>query len=417
MSSPFRLNTRVLSAICVIALAVAVWAIHGPFARAATTGQLQQQIGAGQGRVSALSGALRSASKTVAGLDSTISGLEGQIATIQADLDAKRRKLFKLRSELAAAQTRLAQLEAYQARAERVLSRQLIGSYEGDHPDLISVVLESTGFTNLLERLSFAQRVRNQDTKIISQVRADRRATAAQATRLGILSERQQKLTVQVLNERNRLYGAKLALVARQIAATRVRSAKAAQLASARSRVSSLQGQLNQLEAAQAKAQAAAAAASAGGGGGSSAPASGNVSSSGFAFPLPKSSVSPPGTWSLDDGVDMAAPGNTPEYAVCSGTIVLHGIGGFGPSAPVLHCDSAVGGYSYVYYGHAGPGNWTAVGAHVSAGQAISEVGAGIVGISTGPHIEIGFADSSGSPIGPPSAPAMMSLLQASYGG
>ena len=131
---------------------------------------------------------------------------------------------------------------------------------------------------------------------------------------------------------------------------------------------------------------------------------------------MPKADVSPPAEWSLDDGVDIAAPGGTPELAVCSGTVVLHGIGGFGPSAPVLHCDSPLAGYGYVYYGHAGPGDWTPIGTHVSQGQVISQVGYGIVGISSGPHLEIGFADSSGSPIGPSSAPAMMSLLRSAYG-
>jgi hypothetical protein len=96
---------------------------------------------------------------------------------------------------------------------------------------------------------------------------------------------------------------------------------------------------------------------------------------------------------------------------------VLHGIGGFGPWAPVLHCDSPLDGYSYVYYGHAGPANQLPVGTHVSAGQVISEVGPGIVGISSGPHIEIGFCDSSGAPLGGGTAATMMSLLQSAYGG
>ena len=91
----------------------------------------------------------------------------------------------------------------------------------------------------------------------------------------------------------------------------------------------------------------------------------------------------------------------------------VHGIGGFGPWAPVLHCDSAIGGFDYVYYGHAGPANQLPVGTHVGAGQVMSEIGPGIVGISTGPHLEIGFADGSGSPAG--GASTMMSLLQSSY--
>jgi murein DD-endopeptidase MepM/ murein hydrolase activator NlpD len=125
----------------------------------------------------------------------------------------------------------------------------------------------------------------------------------------------------------------------------------------------------------------------------------------------------PPSQWSPDAGVDISAPGDTPEYAVCSGTIVLHGIGGFGQWAPVLHCDGSLAGYSYVYYGHAGPLYQLPIGTHVGAGQVMSSIGPGIVGISTGPHLELGFADASGSPIGSQTAGTMLSLLHAAYGG
>jgi murein DD-endopeptidase MepM/ murein hydrolase activator NlpD len=376
-------------------------------ARASTPGQLRQQISAGQGRVSALSGAVSAANGRVHQLGVKASALEAEISRLQADLDVNRAKLLRLRDELSAARVRLAQLEARQTRSEHVLSNQLVGSYEGNSPDIVSVVLNANSFNDLLEQLSFAQRVGNQDAHVLGQVRAARRAVAAEATRLGTLSARQQKLTTTILMERNGVARARLALVSQQIAAERVRNAKASQLSAARHEVASLRTQLGKVEAAErAAAQQA-----------SSSPSSGAPpSTSGdFTFPMPKADVSPPATWSLDDGVDISAPGGTPEFAVCSGTLVLHGIGGFGPSAPVLHCDSPLAGYDYVYYGHAGPGNWVAVGTHVGQGQVISEVGSGIVGISTGPHLEIGFADSSGSPIGGSSAPAMMSLLQSSY--
>ncbi|MDQ6834710.1 MAG: peptidoglycan DD-metalloendopeptidase family protein [Actinomycetota bacterium] len=408
-------------------------------ANAATTGQLQQRIAAGQGQVSALAGAVGSASQRVARLGASVAALQRQVDRLQADLNAKRAELLKLANELAAARVRLAHLEAEQVRTEGVLSQQLVGSYEADRPDLVSVVLESTGFRNLLERLAFAQRIGRHDAQIVGQVKAARRAVAAEATRLGGLSVRQRQLTTQVLDERNSVDRSRLTLVSTQIAATRVRDAKAGQLASARQSVAALHTQLVSLRAAQAAAAARAARAAvaarpsspstgssgssssgagSSGSGSGSAPPSGPVqapSSGGFTFPMPTGSASPPSTWSLDDGVDISAPGGTPELAVCSGTIVLHGIGGFGPSAPVLHCDSPLSGYSYVYYGHAGPGNWVPVGAHVGQGQVISEVGSGIVGISSGPHLEIGFADSSGAPVGPGSASAMMALLRGSF--
>jgi murein DD-endopeptidase MepM/ murein hydrolase activator NlpD len=386
-------------------------------ARAVNIGQLQQQISAGQSHVSALAGVVGAYSNRLARLDAGIAGLERRLSKLQADLNAKEAELIRLKIRLTLARNRLARLQAFEARGEATLARQLVNNYEADRPDLVSVVLESSGFQDLLERLQFAQRIQKQNVRIIKAVKVARREVAAQAVRLGALEVRQQALTQQVLNERNAVAATRATLLRQRIAVARARGAKASRLAAARSHVASLQHQLSQAEAAQAAAAARAAADIAQSSGSSAAPPAGApvASSGGFVFPLPKSAASGPGSWSEDQGVDISAPGNTPEYAVCSGTIVLHGIGGFGSWAPVLHCDSAIDGYSYVYYGHAGPADQLAVGTHVGAGSVMSSVGPGIVGISTGPHLEIGFADSSGSPIGGASASAMMSLLQSSY--
>jgi murein DD-endopeptidase MepM/ murein hydrolase activator NlpD len=93
---------------------------------------------------------------------------------------------------------------------------------------------------------------------------------------------------------------------------------------------------------------------------------------------------------SIDQGVDFLAPGGTPLYAMGPGIIVQEGISGFGPNAPVLEITGGPLAGRFVYYGHAGP-DTVPVGAHVVAGQQISIVGYGIVGISTAPHLEVGF--------------------------
>ncbi len=109
--------------------------------------------------------------------------------------------------------------------------------------------------------------------------------------------------------------------------------------------------------------------------------------SSGVALPLPLQYLH---GGSIDDGVDYDAPGGTPLFAMGSGTIIEEGVSGFGPNCPVLQITSGPLTGRTVYYGHAGP-DLVPVGSHVVVGQQISEVGSGIVGISTGPHLEVGF--------------------------
>jgi hypothetical protein len=123
------------------------------------------------------------------------------------------------------------------------------------------------------------------------------------------------------------------------------------------------------------------------------------VMSDGVALPLPARYLT--GGY-IDQGVDYSAPGGTPLYAMGDGVIIRTGIDGFGPNAPVLKITSGPLAGLIVYYGHSGP-NSVRVGQRVRAGQRISQVGYGIVGISTGPHLEIGFyplgSRGAGSPM------------------
>lgn len=252
-----RSRLRPLGATIVVLVASANFLLLGsrsPVAHASTPSTLQQKISAGENRISALSGTVSMANAHLRQLNASIARLQSEVVHVQSKLDANRAELLRLRRELNAATIRLTHLQARERTARYVLAQQLVANYEGDPPDMVSVMLESNGFSSLLERLSFAQRVRLHDQQVVVAVKLAQQRVNAQVIRLGGLEARQRAVTAHVLAERNRVYAAKVTLVKEQISVKRTRDAKAGQLATTRGQVASLRRQLKRLEAEQAAA-------------------------------------------------------------------------------------------------------------------------------------------------------------------
>jgi murein DD-endopeptidase MepM/ murein hydrolase activator NlpD len=411
MLSLSRRSTAAGAAALLLAVAAALAGTPGGSpARADRASQLQNAVDAKRARERNLLGGIAADNAQINRYGGSIAALQARLSRVQAALAVEQAQLAQLQTQERIEQSRLARLELQLQQADQALARNLVGSYESDQPDALTVILDARGFADLIERVDFLKRIKHENTMVIGADRAARVRVIAEADRLGALEARAQTVTASMTAQRNQVDGLRIALVQRQLVFIRARAGKQGALQATAAERQRLEGSLAAL-------QAAAARPAPGSGSGGGSVSSGQVlSSGGFTFPLPGGAASGPGSWSQDQGVDISAAGDTPELAVGSGTIVLHGIGGFGAWAPVLHLDSPIAGQSYVYYGHAGPQGELPVGTHVGAGAVIGSVGPGIVGISTGPHLEIGFADASGTPAGGTSG-EMMSLLQGAYHG
>jgi len=253
----------VTAALAALTLLVAGWPGSAvDRARAANLDQLGSQLSAQQARQQSLSSSLSR-------LASLISSLNAQIALVQSREAAVRTELAHDRAALAAAHAALvrerallALLRRRLARSRMLLGRQLVSSYEGDRPDLVSVVLNAHGFTDLLERLDFLHRAEKQQQSIISITRSAKARATVAAHRLGKLEARDQQIAEATLLHVRALAGMNALLQSRQAALAQARAAQQAALAASRARGRHLQAEIDRIHAAQAAAARAAAASS-----------------------------------------------------------------------------------------------------------------------------------------------------------
>ncbi len=217
-----------------------------------SAGDLQSQINAGRSAASSLQSAIAAETARIRQTAGGLQDAERRLSSVQSELSTREAQLRSVQQQLLAARDHLVELENRLQQASRALAANLVAAYENNRPDLMSVILESHGFADLLEKVSFLRRIGHQDASIVGDTRAARAAVFGQAKRLAALEQRDRSLTDQVLAQRNQVAAIRAALLNRQIAQLGARSTDAAKL-------HDLSGRLHTLEARAAAAAAAAA--------------------------------------------------------------------------------------------------------------------------------------------------------------
>src|SRR4051812_8608941 len=152
----------------------------------------EAQIRYHRGRERLLTSDISAYTHQISSLQSDITRLQTRQTRIEVDLAAKRAQLARIQERLRQERLRLIRLRARLAEARTALGKRLVELYKADQPDYVTVILESDGFADLLERTEFMQRVSSQDARIIGIVRAAKAEATATAKRLDRLEGRAQ---------------------------------------------------------------------------------------------------------------------------------------------------------------------------------------------------------------------------------
>ncbi|MEY2513928.1 MAG: hypothetical protein QOJ89_1286 [bacterium] len=398
---------RVRVLVAAAALPLVLWAIlplgsAGQPSKQQELSQLQSKIDRARAKIGAKKGTERVLTTEIAGYSRRIRKLQGHITklssrqqVVETDLDAKRSELERLQGELRGERARLVRLRKKLAVDRAMLRKRLVEIYKAGKPDFITVVLNSDGFADLLERGEFIARISNQDRQIVTLVAAAKRDSTRSEQRLSRLEDRQQKVTRIVQQRRDEIASIKMELIGTRVGYTRTKDGKAAALNKVRADRAHLQDHVDDLEAASDKIAAQLSALQPGNAGdlpirqGSGSmiwPVNGPITG---AFGEQR-----PGH--IHAGIDIAAGEGTPIHAADGGRVVLmQGVGasgGYGNYTCVQH--TATLSTCYAHQSRFG----TSMGASVHKGQVIGYVGN--TGHSFGAHLHFEVR-VNGTPVQP----------------
>lgn len=364
--------------------------------------ELQSKIANARDKIGRKRGTERALSKQIAGYNRRIDRLQGQITTlqtrqqrVQTDLDAKRAELERLQADLRKERARLVRLRKRLDVAREKLRLRLVEIYKAEPPDIVTVVLNSDGFTDLLERSEFIKRISDQDRKVVTLVRDAKQDSTASEKRLAKLEGRQRTVTAIVQKRRDEISAVRMELVGTRVGYTRTKNGKAAALLDVRAARQHLEEHVDSLEKASSKIAAQL----------------GQLQGQ-YAGDLPIRRGNGSMIWPVNGpvtgvfgearpghmhaGLDIAAAEGVPIHAADDGKVVLiQGIGqsgGYGNFTCVQHTQTM--STCYAHQSRIG----TSVGASVSKGQVIGAVGN--TGHSFGAHLHFEVR-VNGSPVNP----------------
>lgn len=388
------LVNRRKTAACVLGAALTAWGASPMIGSSAPSkGDLSKKIGETEAKIQYRKGKERVLTRDIAAystrvrtLNRRVQSLSGRQSALQRDLTARRATLERTQFQLRAERERLTRLRKRFNEVRATLANRLVQEYENGRPDLVTVVLESEGFAQLLERGEYLRRLADQDSKILAIVSEAKADATATERRLDQLERRQEQVTDRVAARRDQIAGVRRSVAGVQSSARQARHAKRALLSRVKERRADLEEDLDAMRAQQAKIS-----------GTLNAPSAAPIKkgSGQLIYPINGTFTSSFGSrWGrLHAGIDVAIPIGTPLRAADGGRVAIAGtVSGYGNYTCIQH--SASMSTCYAHQDAIG----VTVGQTVAQGQIIGRTGN--TGRSTGPHLHFEVR-LNGTPVNP----------------
>jgi murein DD-endopeptidase MepM/ murein hydrolase activator NlpD len=399
----FRLATGALAGPMLVGIALACLLLVAAPASGQDIGARKEVI---DGRIDILQKKIEQARVREGILTSEIETVTEKIHRLQDDVDSASARLDQLENVLAQHQRELDQLnQLYELQTRKLvflqsqhkaatkrLNKRIVEIYTTEPTSTLSVVLESSSFSELLDQLEFLNEIGRQDQKVTEEVK--RAKLAMQEVRNATRKTRSQVAAttreVAARTSEQRAVRDRLAWDQRQLAtARRDKRATLANVqedkATALEHMRSLQEQSATLAARIRSAQSSAIVPG----------PTGQASAAGFIWPVHGILTSGFGwRWGrMHEGIDLAVSLGTPVVAAATGTVIVAGwLGGYGNLVVVDHGDGVA-----TAYGH---NTSVTVGAGQSVAQGQLIAYSGNTGHSTGPHVHFEVR-INGSPVDP----------------
>jgi murein DD-endopeptidase MepM/ murein hydrolase activator NlpD len=304
-----------------------------------------------------------------------IDQLAGEIAVLRNREAAVQAQLDQVKAQLRREKHRLELLKHHLRRSLNALRTRLVAIYRSDQPDVLTVILSSDGFDDLVNRYEYLRRIEERDSSIVDRVRVLRNDSRHTVERIEAARD-------EIAAKKAELERTRSQLESRQSELDSARDRRAAALDRVNQHIEELDGDVSEIQSRiQSQIQSAS----------STTPLpAGPIQLGGsgqMIWPVNGPITSPfcePRAWeSCHPGIDIGVPAGTPIRAAASGTVIL------------LQSEASSGGYgNYTCIDHGGglsscyahqSSFATSMGAHVSQGDVIGYVGC--TGLCFGDHL------------------------------